>query len=161
LKIFFPQMEIVDNKQVGERLAWLEEHLRFKSRRAFALSIDADPAFFDKIVKNKAKLPSGMAKNIEQKYGVSLEWLQRGSGNPFDAKQQDSLEDVIRRVDSNLEQLLKGQDDILNNATVARGEIRAVARYLILKDSKEDEKAMAGLWEIYRKLVGREIKVSD
>lgn len=155
-------MQSPDKETIGLRMEWLERELRFKSRRAFALSIDADPAFFDKIVKGRAKLPDRYAENLEQKHGVNKEWLQNGLGEPFQKKDQsESLEDVLRRVDSNLGRLLKGQGDILDQGAISRAELRGVAKYLVLQDSKEDMKAMEGLWEIYRRLVGASISASD
>lgn len=80
-KIVFFIMEKPDNKEVGKRLEGLMVDLRLKSRRAFALSVGADPSFFDKIMKGTATLTDGYAKLIEEKYGVNKEWLFTGKGD--------------------------------------------------------------------------------
>ena len=154
-------MQQVDNKSISERLRKIESDLRLKSRRAFALSINADPSFFDKILKGTTPLTEAYAEALEKKYGVSREWLFSGEGEVYLKDRPHSFDEWMKTVNSNLEKLLSGQDDILDQQAYTRAEIRGVSRYLIFQDAKDDVKKMEGLLELYRKLVGGALEANE
>src|ERR1700744_2825094 len=83
-------MQSSDNKRVGERLLNIITHQRIKSKRAFAISIDADPSFMDKIIKGKATLTEKIAKKIADVYGINEEWLWSESGDMWNKKGPES-----------------------------------------------------------------------
>jgi transcriptional regulator with XRE-family HTH domain len=78
--LFFNKMQPTDNKSIAKRLEEVIADVKPKSKRAFAISINADPSFFDKILKGKASLTENIASSIAEKYGVDLEWLLMGQG---------------------------------------------------------------------------------
>lgn len=148
-------MQEIDNKEVATRLAQIIKDQRAKSKRAFALSINSDPSFFGKILKGDKPITESVATAIAGKYGVNEDWLYYGKGDAYAKKKgAPEIEDTLKRIDASLEQLLRGQGDMLDQHSYTRAEIRGVARYLIFQDSKEDQKQVEALWEIYRKLVG-------
>lgn len=73
-------MQPPENKAIVKRLEEVMADIRPKSKRAFAISVNADPSFFDKILKGKASLTENIASSIASKYGVDLEWLLTGNG---------------------------------------------------------------------------------
>ena len=156
-------MQGIDNKKVGERLRQIEGSLRLKSRRAWALAIEADPSFFDKIVKGQATLTETYADALQKKFGVNKEWVFHGVGDPVARSypKPATVDQWLEKINSNLEKLLQGQDDILIEQKYTRAEVRGVARYLVIQDSGADDSLLKELWGIYRKAVGGGVTVND
>jgi len=82
-KFFLNFIQVSDKQTIGQRLEKVIAGKRVKSRRTFALSIGADPSFFDKMVRGSALLTENYADNIERVYGVNKEWLFSGIGEPY------------------------------------------------------------------------------
>lgn len=74
------------------------------------------------------------------------------------AKVARIADEDVHDIKTSLGTIIAKQEDLLDQQLYTRAELRGVARYLVFQDSKDDMKAMEGLLEIYRKLVGGALK---
>lgn len=99
----------IDNNAVGKRIEEIIAQKRVKSRRSFAISVNADPSFFDKIVKGQAPLTSKIAKSIASEYGVNEEWIWNGEGEKWSKGGLAQAEPTPMHILSVLAQAFKDQ----------------------------------------------------
>lgn len=133
----------LNDSEIAKRLKELKADKRLKSARAFALSIDADPSFFDKILKGEKSLTENYLSALVLKYGVNEKWILFGEGEKYRPniphgtskneeqellallielmkrqnvileRQTNNVEKKVERIDVNLDSVLVNQREIL------------------------------------------------
>src|SRR5690349_1343518 len=68
----------MDRKSISKRLQELKEVRKIKRVRAFALEVNADPSFFDKIYKGNADITDNIIASLREKLGVNPRWIEYG-----------------------------------------------------------------------------------
>jgi len=66
----------------ARRLTWLIRNLG-RTQRGFAREVGASRQVINNVVHGRASLSRALADAIADRYGVSLDWLLRGTGEPF------------------------------------------------------------------------------
>lgn len=105
-----------------QRIESIIKEKRFKSERAFALAINADPSYFAKVMKGQKELPDSMLDGIEEAFNITRNWILTGKGEKFGiipqhSKASSHADDLIT--------LLKDQNAYLKRQLdLSLGEIR-------------------------------------
>ncbi|HTI09159.1 MAG TPA: hypothetical protein VL832_11410 [Puia sp.] len=161
-----------DKENIGQRLEWIIADKRLKSKRAFALSIGADPSFFDKMVRGAATLTDKYADNIASKYGVNKEWLYSGKGAPYlgnDAREPSTMIILDRLSQAFVEQAaaFRAQAEMMKSIESKMAQEKTQAKILkaiedqeaIFARSNENQLGLASLvGEILTRDIAREAK---
>lgn len=112
----------MDRKSISERLQALKEEKGFRSVRAFALELNADPSFFDKIYKGNADITEKILVALQKKFGLNPMWIQFGetpkfygvqngngnNGNDLAAAKDETINALKEHI-----QFLKGENERL------------------------------------------------
>lgn len=73
----------VDKSAIGERLLHLRKSLLKLTLDEMAKGADCSPQFLNEVERGKKKMGLNVAYAIAENYGVNINWLVEGAGDPF------------------------------------------------------------------------------
>jgi len=144
-------MGSLNDKQIADRLKEIKADKKFKSSRAFALAINADPSFFNKILKGEKSITETYVLELAKKWAVSENWLLHGNGAKYGAEgPHTDLETALidlkswqARVDATLTAIIS---EIIPILSKANGKSNASVFSQLQKDIDEGtENRMASI----------------
>lgn len=68
----------MDRKGISKRLQEFRESQRLRSVRAFALEVNTDPSYFDKVLKGTADITEKILSGLQHKYNLNPRWVEFG-----------------------------------------------------------------------------------
>ena len=103
---------LIDKIGVGERIDQLIKEFKIKNGRQFALSIQMDTSYFNKVYNGESTISEKYVDSICEVYKVSKEWLLYGIGD-FKAD-KTAIEQIIKKKKVRGTDVETMANDILN-----------------------------------------------
>ena len=111
---------------VHKRLQEFKEEQQLRSVRALALSIGADPSFFDKIYKGQKPISDALLKDLERVYRLNPKWVKFGAEPKYVMEQQApaNSEDLRDKLIQNLERTVAQQEREISSLNDRIGDLK-------------------------------------
>lgn len=122
--------------ELGARLDAFRIEKRIKSVRAFAISINQDPSYVDKVFKGTREISMSMENSLMSVYNLNINWVLTGKGekyrqspNSVPVKQENEGTVSAREFIDYLKEQVRDKQKLLEMLQSNLGEIAAEQLY--------------------------------